>query len=103
MVKGLHHIVFVSFKPNTPEQIQEEVYNRYQKLDKETGGSEAGIISWSVKKNLDLRKNIHLIEYAIFTDQESFQKFKSHPSHVNLINEYLIKYCDWHVGDFIID
>jgi hypothetical protein len=103
MVKGLHHIIFISFKPETPQEIQDEVYNRYQELDKEVGGSEAGIIFWSVKKNLDLRKNIHLVEYAIFLNDESFQNFKKHPKHVELVNNYLIHHCDWHVGDFIID
>lgn len=102
MKNGLYHIILISFKEITPSEIREEIYNTYQNLDTECGGINAGILFWTVQKNLDQRKNIHLVEFAIFKNQESLNLFKNHPKHVELVDKFLTKYCDWKVGDFTL-
>jgi hypothetical protein len=102
MQNGFYHIILISFKPETSEAIREEVYNRYQTLGEECGGADAGILFWSVQKNLDQRKNIHLVEFAVFKDQEALDNLKKHPKHAELVKDFLIQYADWQIGDFIL-
>ena len=102
MQKGLHHIIFISFKSETPESARDEIYTRYQTLAEDCGGENAGILFWSVQKNLDQRKNIHLVEYAMFRDKDALENFKKHPQHVELVNDFLVHHADWKVGDFLI-
>lgn len=96
----LHHIVLISFKPNTSESIMQDIFDRYQTLDKMCGGKEAGILLWKVKKNMDLRKNVHLVEIAEFINNDSLQAFRRHPEHQKIAND-LSKVADWQVGDIM--
>ena len=102
MKSGLYHTILISFKPDTPQEIQDTILSKYKILGEECGGENAGILFWTVQKNLDKRKNIHLVEFAIFKNQEALDLFKKHEKHISLIDEFLVKYCDWKVGDFIL-
>ena len=94
----LHHVILISFLSEAEESIKNEIIKRYSTLGFDCGGYEAGILFWSAKPNKDLRKNIHLVEVAIFKDDESFENFKKHPKHVEVV-ELLKTSANWFVGD----
>ncbi len=94
----LWHVVLISFRLDATETTKQEVYDRYQTLDKDCGGRDAGILFWRVEHNLDLRKNAHLVEIAIFEDDAALQRFRAHPKHRELTN-ILRETADWWVGD----
>ena len=96
----LHHIVFISFKEDVGEEIKQEISARYATLGEDCGGKEAGILFWSVQPNMDLRKGIHLIEIAFFRDKESYENFKKHPKHIEVV-ELLRESGNWYVGDVV--
>lgn len=96
----LLHVVLISFLPTTTQEMRDDVSDRYTMLGQEAGGTDAGILFWSTKPNMDLRKNIHLIEVAIFKDSQSYEKFKNHPKHKEVV-ELLKTSADWSVGDTI--
>lgn len=95
---NLWHVLLISFRDSAPKSVRQEVYDRYQTLDKDCGGKEAGILFWRVDWNLDLRKKVHLVEIAIFKDDAALQRFRIHPKHEELAN-VLRKVADWQVGD----
>ena len=98
MEPTLLHIVFISFHPDASEEKRNEIYNLYQTLAEDCGGREAGILFFQVDWNMDSRKNVHLVEVAIFTDSGALQKFRNHPKHKELTN-LVQKIADWQVGD----
>lgn len=98
MKKLLWHDVLISFRDTASEDVRQEVYDRYQTLDRDCGGKEAGILFWNVSWNLDLRKNVHLVEVAVFRDDVALQAFRVHPKH-NEITKILREVADWQVGD----
>ena len=98
MKKNIWHIVLISFWKNTPQKTREEIYQRYQTLAEDCGGEESGILFWKVGRNLDLRKDVHLVEIAVFKDDDALQVFKQHPRHKE-ITGMLCKVANWQVGD----
>jgi hypothetical protein len=96
----LWHIVLISFKSDAPEAVRQEVYERYQTLAEECGGEKEGILLFKVEHNLDLRKNVHLIEIAVFRSDEDLQRFRVHPKHKE-ITDILCSIADWQVGDIV--
>lgn len=99
---ALHHVVLISFKPETPPNKRQEIYDLYQTMDTQCGGREAGILFWKIGYNLDLRKNVHLVEIAIFRDNEALQEFRRHPAHA-VLTGMLSQIADWQVGDIYAD
>ncbi|MDP3935051.1 MAG: Dabb family protein [Candidatus Giovannonibacteria bacterium] len=95
---ALWHIVLISFRQGAPQAARQEIYDRYQTLDEDCGGKEAGILFWKVDWNLDLRKNVHLVERASFESAEALQTFRRHPKHEEL-TDILSQIADWQVGD----
>ena len=98
--KVLFHLVLISFLPNVSEEKRQEIFDRYQTIDQDVGGAEAGILYWRVAHNLDLRKNVHLVELAVFRDDAALQAFRNHPKHTELTN-ILREIANWQVGDYI--
>ncbi len=98
----LVHTVLISFKPEAPAAAKEKVFDLFQTLAERCGGPGAGILYFEVKHNLDLRKGVHLVEVAIFTDNASLQRFRVHPAHMELTN-LLREHADWQVGDYETD
>ncbi len=96
----LHHVIFISFLPEASEEIKQEIAARYATLGDDCGGKNAGILFWSVQPNMDLRKGVHLVEIAIFKDQKSFEDFKKHPKHIEVV-ELLKPVANWQVGDVV--
>ena len=96
---SLFHIVLISFRSDTPEGTRQKVFNAFQSLAGECGGKGAGIQHFEVAHNLDLRKNVHLVETAVFEDSEALQRFRGHPAHTAL-TDTLRECADWQVGDF---
>lgn len=94
----LFHVILFSFLPSTDGSTRKNILERYYKLGDECGGREKGILFWSVKENIDLRKNIDFVEIAIFDNEESFVNFKNHPKHKELV-EILKDSANWYVGD----
>lgn len=90
----LHYVVLISFKEGTPESTIQDIYDRYQTLSDDCGGKDTGILFWRVKRNLDLRKNVHLVEIVTFTDNEALQRFRVHPKHKEIANA-LSRVADW--------
>jgi len=100
--ENLWHVVLISFRDSASESVRQEVYERYQTLDRDCGGIDAGIVLWKVDRNLDLRKKVHLVEIAVFKDNEALQRFRVHPKHQEL-TDILREFADWQVGDIIIE
>lgn len=96
----LHHVVLITFLPTASQEIKDEIADRYATLGEDCGGEKAGILFWSAKPNMDTRKNIHLIEVAIFKDKPSYENFKNHQKHKEVV-ELLKISADWMVGDTI--
>jgi hypothetical protein len=97
----LWHTVLISFRDTTTEAVKRDVYERYQTLDHDCGGRDAGILFWRVDWNLDLRKNVHLVEFAIFRDDAALQAFRAHAKHRE-ITDISSKAADWQVGDLLV-
>lgn len=95
---SLCHVVLISFNPYTPELVRKDIYDRYRTLAVDCGGENAGILFFAVEHNLDLRKGVHLVEVAIFRDNDALQAFRVHPKHKELA-DILCKVADWQVGD----
>lgn len=97
----LWHIVLISFGDDVAKETRDKVYNMYQTLDKDCGGKDAGILFWKVERSLDDRKKVHLVEVAVYRDNDALQKFRVHPNHKKLTD---ILGADpgtkWWVGDF---
>ena len=100
MSGNLWHVVLISFKPGATEEMRQILYDRYQTLDNDCGGRDAGILFWKVARNLDLRKGVHLVEIAIFENDEALQTFRHHPKHQE-ITDIASRIADWQVGDII--
>lgn len=99
--KVLWHAVLISFYPSVPEAVRREVYERYQTLGEDCGGRDAGILFWQVGWNLDQRKQVQLVEFAIFRDDGALQAFRAHPKHSEL-TDILCEVADWQVGDLMV-
>lgn len=98
--KVLFHLVLISFFPDAPEEKRQEIFDRYQTIDQEVGGISAGILYWRAAHNLDLRKNVHLVELAIFRNNAALQAFRNHPKHKEL-TDILRDIANWQVGDYM--
>lgn len=103
----LWHVVLISFRLDASELLKHEVFYRYQTLDKDCGGEEAGILLWLVRENLDQRikavgrlegSKVDLVEISIFRDNDALQAFRNHPKHKELTN-ITREIADWMVGD----
>ena len=94
----LFHTILFSFLPETSQEIKQEIISRFSTLGEDCGGKKEGILFFSAKENLDTRKNIHLVEIAIFDSESSFKKFKEHQKHKEIV-EILKNSTDWYVGD----
>lgn len=95
----LTHVVLISFQPTASEEVRKEVFDRFQTIASDCGGEAAGILSFKVEHNLDLRKGVHLVEVAHFTDGAALEAFCVHPKHTELTN--VLRECaDWQVGDY---
>ncbi len=93
------HIVLIKYQEAATEAQKQEVFERYQSLAGEIGGADAGIAYFAVRKNLDTRKGIELVELAVFKDDPSFRTFLAHPKHVEI--QQILRACaDWWVGDY---
>lgn len=94
----LWHVILISFKPETTEEQRKKIFDMYQTLDQDCGGSEAGILFWRVDHNMDLRKGVHLVEIAIFRDWDARETFRAHPKH-NELTSILREVADWQIGN----
>lgn len=103
----LWHVVLISFRPDAPQSAKDETWKRYQTLDVDCGGYDAGILYWKVGYNRDLRikdvgklvgSRIDLIEISIFMNNDALQTFRTHPKHKKL-TRILTEIADWMVGD----
>lgn len=95
---SLLHVVLVSFYPNMPTDIKQGIFESLWTLGTDCGGENAGVLFWQVGWNLDLRKNVHLVEVALFRDAEALEAFRQHPKHVE-VGARLRAVADWQVGD----
>lgn len=94
------HVVLISFRRVASSEVREKVFALYQTLATDCGGISAGILYWKVAHNLDMRKEVHLVEIAVFRDGEAFQAFRRHPKHQELTG-ILEDVADWQVGDVV--
>ena len=96
----LVHVVLISFRDAASVAQREEILDAYRSLGERCGGAQAGILFWQVGPNFDLRKNWHLVELAIFRDDDALQRFRRHPAHAALTSR-LSALADWAVGDLL--
>jgi stress responsive alpha/beta barrel protein len=92
------HVVLISFRPDTTPEQRQQVLLDYQALGERCGGKDAGILFWQVDRNLDQRKNWHLVELAAFRDDAALQRFREHSAHAQA-SSVLREIADWAVGD----
>lgn len=95
------HCVLVSFRDNASKEQRDQLVSRYRTLGETCGGAGEGILFWQAGVNLDQRKNWHIVQFAIFRDNEALQRFRSHPAHIEL-SEIMRPIGDWAVGDLEI-
>lgn len=93
----INWIVLISFRPHAPEEIRQKIFDMYQTLADDCGGEEAGILSWRVDHNEDLRKGVHLVEIATFRDSDAIANFRAHPRH-GALTDILRDVADWQIG-----
>ena len=93
------HVVLISFRVGVTESRRNEVLEKLRCLGENCGGRQAGIISWKVEWNLDLRKGVNLVEVGIFENEAAFRVFCAHERHKK-IGKVLGKVADWKIGDF---
>jgi hypothetical protein len=98
---ALVHTVLVSLRDHVTDVQREKIVAEYQQLGEKCGGEKEGILFWQAGLNLDQRKNWHIVEFAIFRDNEAFQRFRFHPAHAKLV-EFMRCLGDWAVGDIEI-
>lgn len=96
---ALAHAVLVSFRDHVSEAQREKIITKYKKLGEMYGGEKEGILFWQAGLNLDQRKSWHVVQFAIFRDNDALQRFRSHPAHAEL-SEIMRSLGDWVVGDF---
>ncbi len=93
------HIFLIKFKEGVTQVQKEDIYQRYQNLAKECGGKKAGILSYDVEWNQDIRKGYELCGVSVFKNEGALQKFRAHPKHKEFTT-LLSQVADWVVGDF---
>ena len=98
----LVHVVLISFRPDTSAEQRQQVLLDYQGLGERCGGKDAGIMFWQVDRNLDQRKDWHLVELSAFRDDVALRRFREHPAHVQATS-VLREIADWAVGDIHSD
>jgi hypothetical protein len=98
----LLHTVLFSFHLHVSEAQREKMIGAFRELGERCGGEAKGILFWRAGLNLDQRKNWHLVEFAIFRDNDALQRFKTHPAHVEL-GETMRHLGNWAVGDIKIE
>jgi hypothetical protein len=96
------HIVLISFRPETTPEQQRHALLDHKALGERCGGKDAGIIFWQVDRNLDQRKNWHLVQLSLFRDDTAFRRFREHPAHAQAVSA-LRDIADWAVGDIPSD
>ncbi len=94
----LVHVVLISFRASASADQRQAAFDAYQTLAERCGGEDAGVLFWQVGENLDLRKNWHLIEFAVFRDNDALQRFRVHPAHV-AVTDTMRQIADWAGGD----
>ena len=98
----LLHVALISFRENTSEDTKRTIQAMYATLAEDCGGIEAGILSFKIGPNQDLRRKVgyvwDLVEVAVFRDDEALQAFRNHPKH-KAITDVLSTCADWVVGD----
>ncbi len=98
---ALWHVVLISFGKSVTDEKRKRIYDMYQTLDRDCGGMEAGIFFWKVEHNLDTRKDVHLVEVAVFRDNDALRAFRAHPKHRELTDTLSVdRDTKWWVGDF---
>jgi len=97
-MESIWHVSLISFKSDVSDETRQDSFECLQTLGENCGGKKAGIMYWEVGRNLDLRKNIHLVVISIFESEDAFQAFKQHSEHKG-IGESLKQIADWWVGD----
>lgn len=95
------HSVLVSFRDNASKEQRDLLVAQYRTLGETCGGAGEGILFWQAGVNLDQRKAWHIVQFAIFRDNEALQRFRSHPAHAELA-EIMRPIGDWAVGDLEI-
>ncbi|HVC50920.1 MAG TPA: Dabb family protein [Stellaceae bacterium] len=96
----LVHVLLVSFRAAATAEQRDWVYSACQTLAERCGGRDAGILHWQVDWNLDQRKNWHLVELAVFSDDAALRAFRTHPAHAEM-SGVLREIADWAVGDIL--
>lgn len=97
MSTHLYHIVFISFKENITTEDRKHAEDLYKKLQEESL-KDVGTLFFTVVPNQDLRKNIHLVEVAVFKDRDAFERFHNLPAHTK-VSHFMRDIANWYVGD----
>ena len=93
-------MVLIRFRDDASTEAHQQIYDMYQRIAEECGGSEAGILEWQVEWNLvqPPKRKCDLVEVALFTSIEAIEQFRLHPKHKEL-TDLLQRVADWWVGD----
>ena len=90
-----HHLVL--FKIH--DTVAQSDMDRAVALLADLGEGHAGIEEWKVNSSIDTRKGRIIIEEAVFSSVEDYQRFKVSDSHV-VVGDFMKTIADWWVGDY---
>src|SRR3990167_1703451 len=71
-------------------------------LLQELGRGDEVILEWKVKRSMDIRKGIIIVENGLFKDEQTFEIFRKSDRHLETVN-FMKEIADWKVGDYIDD
>lgn len=97
----LLHTVLISFHETISDEARTTFFDTYQNLGDRCGGKDAGILYFQLDHNLDLRKNVHLAETMVFTDETALKNFAAHDAHKEM-GATLREIADWQVADVLV-
>ena len=99
--------VTITFHPEVPTEQRQEVYDAYQLLPQQCGGTDAGILDYVVNWNSDKQPGFQgtqrpsLGEFAVFTDKAAADRYRAHPAH-KAITDKLTEIADWQLVEMFI-
>jgi len=92
----LRHIVLFTLK-STDEEICAQAIQVLNTINVDPSN---GLLEWNIKKSLDTRKGVIIVENALFQNREAFDLFRASDAHIKL-GQVMSQISDWIIGDYL--
>lgn len=90
------HIILFKLHEGLDPELEIKAIQLLQELGKE----DEGVLEWRVKRSIDIRKGIIIVENGLFKDKQAFEIFRKSDKHLETVN-FMKEIADWTVGDYI--